>query len=52
MDLPTDPLYIIFDKAVDGWLYPPTSTTPAYDGQGVAMLVEWVSRVYAAVAVA
>ena len=44
--LPTSPMYIILDQAVDSWLFPP-GTGPAAYGDGVHMLVDFV-RVYKA----
>ena len=46
--LPTHPMYVIFDQAVDGWLFRPPKVPPkAYSGDGVALRVEYV-RAYAA----
>eukprot|EP00466_Bigelowiella_natans_P004080 jgi/Bigna1/86222/estExt_fgenesh1_pg.C_90030 len=41
--LPTSEMYVIFDQAVDSWLFPPSDKTDY--GDGVFMTVEWV-RVY------
>eukprot|EP00040_Diaphanoeca_grandis_P018933 m.99662 g.99662 ORF g.99662 m.99662 type:complete len:313 (-) comp27178_c0_seq3:787-1725(-) len=46
VDLPTDPMYIIFDQAVDSWLFKPGSKT-SYGKDGVTLQVEWV-KVYTA----
>eukprot|EP00005_Dracoamoeba_jomungandri_P011355 CAMPEP_0174274866 /NCGR_PEP_ID=MMETSP0439-20130205/59507_1 /TAXON_ID=0 /ORGANISM="Stereomyxa ramosa, Strain Chinc5" /LENGTH=266 /DNA_ID=CAMNT_0015366909 /DNA_START=84 /DNA_END=884 /DNA_ORIENTATION=+ len=43
--LPTDPMYIIFDQAVDQTIFSPKPGDPAYLGQGVFLRVDWV-RVY------
>ncbi len=46
--LPTNPMYVIFDQAVDGTLFRPPATPPAaYHGDGVALRVEYV-RAYRA----
>mmetsp|Transcript_46955 Transcript_46955/g.92435 ORF Transcript_46955/g.92435 Transcript_46955/m.92435 type:complete len:271 (-) Transcript_46955:63-875(-) len=46
--LPPGPMYVIFDTAVNSWLFPPKASTRAYDGDGVALKVDWV-RAYKAV---
>ena len=46
VELPTYPQYIIFDQAVQSWLFPPSDHNSHYDGDGISLLVEWV-RVYA-----
>jgi len=43
--LPTDPMFIIFDQAVDPWLFRPGKNAPY--GDGVTMKVDWV-KVYTA----
>ena len=44
--LPSSPMFIIFDQAVDSWLFPPGSGPGDYAGDaGVRMMVEWV-RIY------
>ena len=45
--LPTSPMYIIFDQAVDQTIFSPTKFTPAYQGEGVHLRVAWV-RAYVA----
>ena len=46
VNLPSSPMFIIFNQAVDSWLFPPGAGPGDYDGDaGVRMLVEWV-RVY------
>ena len=45
--LPTSAMYVIFDQAVDSWLFPPGSGAGDYNGTaGVQMRVAWV-RAYA-----
>ena len=44
VELPTAPMYIIFDQAVDSWLFPPAAGPGSY-GDGVALAVDYV-RVY------
>ena len=46
--LPTAPMFIIFDQAVDAWLFPP-SWGPGRYGDGVTLSVDYV-RVYESVA--
>lgn len=41
VDLPTAPMYVIFDQAVDSWLFPP-ATGPAKYGDGVFLRVDYV----------
>ena len=43
--MPSAPMYIIFDQAVDQTLYSPKPDNPEYQGDGVYLRVEWV-RVY------
>ena len=46
--LPTSPMFIIFDQAVDSWLFPPASGAGDFNGTaGVRMRVAWV-RAYRA----
>ena len=41
--LPTSEMFIIFDQAVDSWLFPPGSGAGDYNGTaGVQMRVAWV----------
>lgn len=42
-DLPTDPMYIILNQAVDPWLFRPTPFDPgSYPPSGVFLRVDWV----------
>ena len=50
--LPTSAMYVIFDQAVDSWLFPPAAGPGDYNvnatgggGDGVHLVCEWV-RVY------
>ena len=46
VQLPTAPMFVILDQAVDSWLFPPPKGKPGpYTGQGVEMRVDYV-RVY------
>lgn len=48
--LPADPMFLIFDQAVDGWLFPPGPHSP-YGPNGVVLEVDYV-RLYVAGAAA
>lgn len=46
VSMPTSPMYIIFDQAVDSWLFPPSAGPGDYNGaDGVELKVDYV-RVY------
>lgn len=42
VNLPTHPMYVILNQAVDGWLFPPEHNGTSYGPNGVALRVEWV----------
>ena len=40
--MPTAPMHVIFDQAVDQTIFSPTSDTRSYHGDGVVLRVAWV----------